>query len=68
MVIGLVLLVGISSYNYFGENDVSNVPSVQEKILEEFGNVGYEKGTLSNGEKKVEYKGALEEYCEGGNC
>jgi len=42
--------------------------SLHEKILEKFGDVGYEKGILSENEKIVEFSGTLKEYCEGGNC
>ena len=36
--------------------------TTNEKILEQFGDVEYEKGTLVNGEKIVEYNGSLKDY------
>ena len=52
----LISSIGILTYEKPIEKDI------HEKIYEEFGNVGFEKGTLVDGEKIVEYSGDLKDY------
>ena len=61
LVLGFVCLlivssIGILTYEKPIEKDI------HEKLYEEFGNVGFEKGTLVDGEKIVEYSGDLKGY------
>ncbi len=57
-VVGLMLVSSIGILTY--EKPIEK--GIHEKIYEEFGNVGFEKGILVDGEKIVEYSGDLEGY------
>ncbi len=71
ILIGVLLLV-FSSLIIIKDwgSDVGKVELISEddyhlKVLENFGDVEFERGSLTSGERVVEYKGNLEEYING---
>lgn len=63
LIIGMLCIAGVCYLRINSSEEVEQ--STHEKIFEQFGNIGYEKGVLVNGEKIVEYSGDLEGYING---